>query len=206
MSEREIWWFIERTYLFVAVLNFHVIFAGKPWGGVGRGRGEKKSPLWGLFHIGLMYFLKWMLVEGEKSAQHSRHVKEWPIFCIWYSILWGNGNVHGRRRKVYLHLAAIWIQLKAKNIRFPSENKKMIISSNSQLYNGFGIKISWWGKIGQSISVRNFENVVFIRLNFLDRFDQRYTVLLDVLIPSHNPLKLFPSFMFDSYIYCKWQH
>lgn len=60
------------------------------------------------------------------------------------------------------------------------------------------------GKIGQSISNRKFENVIFRRLNFkkitLDKFGHRQCIL----IPSHNSLNLFPNFIFDSYVYCRW--
>lgn len=62
--------------------------------------------------------------------------------------------------------------------------------------------------MSQNTPSRNFENVMMlVRPNFkedsLDRFGHGYKVLLQVLIPSHNPLKLFPGFIFDSYIYCK---
>ena len=89
--------------------KFACTFAGKPWDGVEQGRGKERSPLWGLFHTAFMYFLKWSLMKREKSVEHSRHVKGWSIYYIWYSLR--KWKFTGRRRKVYL--ASIWIQQKA---------------------------------------------------------------------------------------------
>lgn len=54
---------------------------------------------------------RWKIRTTEQTGER--------VINIVPSILWGNENLHGGRKKVHLNLASVWISLKAKNVHFP---------------------------------------------------------------------------------------